>query len=301
MNHQNGQLDSSVEIVTPENIAFEYRAAGPFRRLPAYLIDLLIRLVAIFVAAMGLGLGFAMIGLPGLGGGAMFVFLFVITWFYGPLFEVYWNGQTPGKRITGLRVLTVEGQPINGLQAVMRNLLRAVDAFPFWLYLVGLIASMSNRRYQRLGDLVCRTVVVVEEQSWYAGMVRIAEPEAIRLAAQLPPNYRPSRSLAKALAAYVQRRYYLPWPRRLEIARHVGEPLRERFGLPPETNLDLLLCAVYHRTFVTERAEQPQNGQPNPFVQPPVPAYQAEIVPAAAMADPAWASPPAPPGYYRAY
>ena len=37
------QLDNAIEIVTPENIAFRYQAAGPFRRLPAYLIDLLIR------------------------------------------------------------------------------------------------------------------------------------------------------------------------------------------------------------------------------------------------------------------
>ena len=33
------QLDSRIEIVTPENIAFHYVLAGPFRRLPAYLID----------------------------------------------------------------------------------------------------------------------------------------------------------------------------------------------------------------------------------------------------------------------
>ena len=37
------QLDTQIEIVTPENIAFRYRVAGPFRRLPAYLIDLAVR------------------------------------------------------------------------------------------------------------------------------------------------------------------------------------------------------------------------------------------------------------------
>ena len=30
-----GEIDSRIAIVTPENIAFEYRLAGPFRRLPA--------------------------------------------------------------------------------------------------------------------------------------------------------------------------------------------------------------------------------------------------------------------------
>ena len=49
------QLDTQIEIVTPENIAFRYRVAGPFRRLPAYLIDLAIR--------VGVGDGGACFGL----------------------------------------------------------------------------------------------------------------------------------------------------------------------------------------------------------------------------------------------
>ena len=46
------------------------------------------------------------------------------------LFEAFWNGQTPGKHMLRLRVVSDEGQPINGLQAVLRNLLRAADAQP---------------------------------------------------------------------------------------------------------------------------------------------------------------------------
>ena len=49
---------------------------------------------------------------------------FLVSWFYGGFFEAYWNGQTPGKRIMGLRVLSTNGRPINGYQAVLRNLLR---------------------------------------------------------------------------------------------------------------------------------------------------------------------------------
>ena len=36
-------LDTTVDIVTPENIAFHYQLAGPFRRFPAYLIDVCIQ------------------------------------------------------------------------------------------------------------------------------------------------------------------------------------------------------------------------------------------------------------------
>ena len=50
------QIDSTVEIVTPENIAFRYRVAGPFRRLPAFLLDLMIRWALIVVIAIACSL-----------------------------------------------------------------------------------------------------------------------------------------------------------------------------------------------------------------------------------------------------
>ena len=54
----------------------------------------------------------------------------MLFWFYGGLFETFWNGQTPGKRLLGIRVITLDGQPINALQAILRNVLRIVDAQP---------------------------------------------------------------------------------------------------------------------------------------------------------------------------
>ena len=78
-------------------------------------------------------------------------------------------------------------------------------------------------------------------------------------------GFRASRGLSRALAAYVQRRHTFPWRRRLEIAMHIGEPLREKLNLPPDVNYDLLLCALYYRTFITDRvddAQRPADAQP---------------------------------------
>src|SRR6185503_6367494 len=91
---------------------------------------------------------------PGMAIFAMLVTFFVVFWFYGGVCETLLNGQTPGKWLLGLRVLTYDGQPINGLQAIMRNLLRAADLL---LPLIGLIVMMLNSRFQRLGDLVAGT------------------------------------------------------------------------------------------------------------------------------------------------
>jgi hypothetical protein len=198
---------------------------------------------------------------------------FLLAWFYGGLFEAFWNGQTPGKRLMGIRVVSVEGQPITPLQAVLRNILREVDAQPLWLYQVGLLSAMLNERFQRLGDLACGTMVVVEERQRLQEVIRIGEPDAIRAAALIPPSFQPSRSLARALAAYVQRRRMFPWGRRMEIVRHLGEPLRQKFQLPLNLNLDLLLCGLYHRTFIADR--EPESSQGScPFMTPAGPFAQ---------------------------
>jgi uncharacterized RDD family membrane protein YckC len=256
MTLQTGQLDTTIEIVTPENIAFRYDLAGPFRRALAYAIDLLIRLVAFILGAIVIAVLFVWAGLPEVGLGAVLICWFLLDWFYGGVFETYWNGQTPGKRMMQIRVLSMNGQPISGPQAVLRTILRTVDMQPGYFGMVGLVAAMMNDRFQRLGDLACGTIVVVEERSRFRGVVRIGDPEVIRLAGEIPASFQASRSLAHALSVYVHRRHYFAPARRAEIARHVGEPLRRQFELPSEVDLDQLLCALYHRAFITERQEE---------------------------------------------
>lgn len=255
------QLDNRLEIVTPENIAFEYRIAGPFWRLPAYLIDVAIRLTVLAVFSIGIMFAFGSVRLFGLGFMFMLISWFVVSWFYGGLFEAMWNGQTPGKKLIGLRVVTLDGRPINALQAILRNILRSVDSLPTFplvggipatCYLVGLGSCLMTVRYQRLGDLACGTIVVIEERAFLGNLVRFDDPIVANMALSLPADFMVSRTLGKALAAYVDRRRYMTPSRRAEVARHVGAILVERFNLPLSTSHDLLLCALYHRTFVTQ-------------------------------------------------
>ncbi len=280
-------LDATIDIVTPENISFRYRVAGPFRRLPAFFIDLLLRLGIWFAISFFLGLiGFFNAAGGGLAIAVMLILIFVMEWLYGGLLETYWNGQTVGKRVMGIRVLSIDGQPINGLQAMMRNILRFADMMPLIPYaalfeqesalaiptfVIGLIAPLLNRRFQRLGDIVCGTMVVIEEKGWLLDAAKVEDPRVAQLADELPAGFTVSRTMAKALATYVDRRQLFSPPRRREIARHLGEPLIEKFGLPPDTSYDLLLCALYHRTFVAIQDEEvevvlPQTREAaNPF------------------------------------
>lgn len=113
-----GPIDTRVEVVTPESIAFEYRIAGPFRRLPAYLIDKLVQMMLLAGCSIVLSL-VAGTGMRGVSFGLMLTAWFAISWFYGGVFETLWNGQTPGKRAFKLRAISDNGQPLNAQQAVL--------------------------------------------------------------------------------------------------------------------------------------------------------------------------------------
>ncbi len=283
------QLDSTISVVTPENISFDYRVAGPFQRLPAYLLDLMLAAVLFLFIQIGLALTLGWLG-SGLATGASLIIWFAIFWFYGGIFETWMNGQTPGKRLMGLRVLTVDGTPINGMQAVMRNVLRLADSMPLLslevlqipvpvyvipTFVLGVAVMAVNRRYQRLGDIVCGTLVVVEEPSWrLSGVAKIDDSRAAQLAEFIPPNFRVSRTLARALASYVDRRRFLSRERRSEIASPLADPLLQQFQLPPDTSPDLLLCSLYLRTFVSNRVE----GAPRKRAANDAPFTNAESV-----------------------
>lgn len=268
MTASTAQIDSAVEIVTPENIAFRYRVAGPFRRFPAFVMDLLIRTA--LVASISIGLLFAGAFVGVIAVAFIIILHFVVEWFYGGFCETYFNGQTPGKRVMGIRVLSVNGHPITPIQAVLRNILRFVDMMPLLsLQIFGgdvpayviptfgmaLVTASLSPKFQRVGDIVCGTIVVIEERKWLTGVAKLDDPRAVQLAGYIPMDFRISRSLARALAAYVDRRRFFSPARRREVAHHLAEPLLARFGFPSDTSYDLLLCALYHRAFVADHGE----------------------------------------------
>src|SRR4051812_21849403 len=83
-----------------------------------------------------------------------------IYFLYHLVLEPVLGGRTPGKRMTGLRVLTPEGV-VPGIGALItRNVFRIIDSMPV-LYVVGLLFVMFGKRHARLGDLAAGTVVAV--------------------------------------------------------------------------------------------------------------------------------------------
>ena len=242
-------LDTSIRLVTPERITFSYPLAGPFRRALAYSIDFavwcvifLVLLVAVtffsFVTAQIGGIGF------------LFVIWFILQWGYGGFCEAFFNGQTPGKWVMGIRVVSVDGVPITGGQAVLRNLLWTFEwVFPL-AFMPALASMLLTRRFQRLGDLAAGTMVVVERPPRRGGIVRLSEPAIEALLPLLPPRLPAGPELARALSDYVQHRGRFNRARREEMAVHLAAPLRARFQLPEQAPGDAIVCAMYHRVFL---------------------------------------------------
>ena len=265
-------LDTTIEIVTPENISFDYRLAGPFRRLPAFLIDLFLRFAILMGLFLVLTLFEALVfSSNGLSTAVVLVIWFLMEWLYGGLLETYWNGQTVGKKLMGIRVISSDGQPINSMQAMLRNVLRFADMMPLVpfeaitgfpaqlpipLCTFALVIPLLNSRFQRLGDIVCGTMVIMEEKQGLMDAPRFEDPRVAQLAAELPPGFKISRSMARALATYVDRRTLFSPPRRREISEHLAKPLLGKFRLPADTSYDLLLCSLYHRAFLSNEEDQ---------------------------------------------
>ncbi len=148
-------------IRTPEGVTFNLLLAGPISRSLAWLMDA----AAIATAALALMAVFSALGKfsADISTALFLVAMFVVNLGYAMVLEWFWNGQTLGKRLLGLRVMDVRGLRLQPYQIIIRNLLRAVDSLPV-AYLLGGLTCLSSRHAQRLGDLAANTVVIRERR-----------------------------------------------------------------------------------------------------------------------------------------
>ena len=227
---QKQKVDTRVVVETPEGADFQFVIAGAGTRAVAWLIDRLIQagiLALVSILAVFL-LPFGEAG-AGLGFGGILIISFVLDWFYFSLFEAYWNGQTPGKRSQGLRVVRTNGTPIDAPSAIGRNFLRAADMLPFF-YTVGMISMLMTRRLQRLGDLVFDTMVIDERREWISRAGGLTANIEALLRSECPRRFSvPERTLAVIERLFESDRI-ISEARREEIARPLSEALRKRLG-----------------------------------------------------------------------
>ena len=139
------QTQADYAVLTPERITLQYDVAGIGSRSAAALIDTAIQVAVLALLTVLVALVARLVGASARSldvpdastlGVTVMMALFVVCVFavlfgYYILFEIIWNGQTPGKRMLGLRVLRENGYPLRAGDATVRNLVRIVDAPPF--------------------------------------------------------------------------------------------------------------------------------------------------------------------------
>ena len=167
-------MQEDYTLLTPENVELRYPVAGVGSRLVAATIDYTVMSLGQIVISFAVFFLIGLLGrllpqgspdLPALAPVAGFasvaavvLLIFLGWWGYFVLFELLWNGQSPGKRMLGIRVVRSDAQPLGVGTSLVRNLLRPVDIF----LLLGVLVMLLDRSSRRLGDLAAGTLVVRE-------------------------------------------------------------------------------------------------------------------------------------------
>ncbi len=255
------KFGDQLSIDTPELVALEFPLAGIGSRFIAILIDSLLQ--AATVLAMILG---AMLFLPSLSKfeaasakwfiAMMILVPFLLQWGYFALFEAFWNGQTPGKRVAKIRVIQQSGRAVTLFESLARNLVRIIDFLPT-SYITGVISIFVTSRNQRLGDLVAGTLVVHEAQTREPsslGNTRLFTQTAPQ--APVPPRATslPADALSRLATADLQAiETFLE--RRLDMALEVRQSLALRLVASTAARMNTPPPATMHpETFLEEVA-----------------------------------------------
>ena len=156
-----------LQVASVTGIDLSLRIAGLGGRSYAFVVDWHIRVVGALAWYALAGLVLYGDLLPTPTGGWLFFFTLImpglaIYLLYHPVLEVVMSGRTPGKRIAGLRIVTVDGQVPSIGPLLIRNVLRLLDSMP-GLYAVGLAAVLATRQSVRIGDLAAGTLLVYED------------------------------------------------------------------------------------------------------------------------------------------
>jgi uncharacterized RDD family membrane protein YckC len=231
-------LDRSLDIQTPESVAFAHQLAGVGSRFLALACDLFVQVLALIAFFLILGLAldrsnFAPRG--GLGESlALAVIIFVVfAVFFGYFiaFEALWNGQTPGKKLLGIRVVKDGGYPIDFAASLIRNVIRIAEQM-LGFYALSAICTLISPENKRFGDYAAGTIVVREAR------IRLpASGVADSQAAPYAATALVSGEERELVHRFMERRSALSPQRRASLAATLANRIRPRVG-PDLARLD---------------------------------------------------------------
>jgi uncharacterized RDD family membrane protein YckC len=242
-------MERSVTVRTPESIAFHYELAGLGSRFLAVAVDWIFQivlaigvLIAFGYASAGINRALSSLHLKQSQTDSVItaceiVLFFLIFFGYFIAFEAWWNGQTPGKRAIGIRVVRDGGYPIGFTESVIRNLIRVLEVALF-LYGVSAISAIMSAANKRLGDFAAGTIVVRDSTfevtnpaQWLEGDADPAPAMGVGGVSAL------SDDELSVVHRYLERRSQLEPEVAQQLAHRVAASLRPKLG-PEVAELD---------------------------------------------------------------
>lgn len=145
-------MNRKIDITTTQNVTIQYNLASLQERITAFFIDWSI---------LGLVLTILAIALVFIDGSStLFTIIIVpILFFYTLFWEIFWEGQSPGKKSMNIKVVKINGKKPNVYDYVLRWTFRLIDIY----FSVGTLASIliqSSTKAQRMGGVVSNTTVI---------------------------------------------------------------------------------------------------------------------------------------------
>lgn len=153
---------TQLSINTTQNVNINFTAASVGDRILAQLIDLLVKIAYVIVVIVIINLFdleryfdkmdrwsvmgvFSLIGLPYM--------------FYTLVQESLWEGQTIGKKLMKMKVIKLDGYQASFGDYLIRWMFRIIE-ISIGSGIIGLIAIISSKNSQRLGDMAAGTAVI---------------------------------------------------------------------------------------------------------------------------------------------
>ena len=250
----------SIEFVSAQNVKIEYEFATPFQRAVASLID--IAMLILYVIVVIISLSAAQMGKDFL---IYELILLKIPWiFYHPILEYLTQGQTLGKYVMGIRVVTNFGER-PGLREIFTRwifkgyFLWIAFSFAFslqWIAdiavygsihiamgVIGFLYASIGKNNQRMGDVMAGTIVIRNRSN-----VRYSLKDVLSIknqnnySPQYPGVVRFTDEDMLLIKNTIQRVQSYPNPETKKFAIELADKSAELIGLPktPEKRLKFL-------------------------------------------------------------
>lgn len=183
-----------LEVSTDQNITIEYELAPAYNRLIAGVLDGILVVIWFMVSnALGNSLDPTKstlfpanlivlqvpITIPG------FLIFAPVLFFYHFFCEFFFNGQSLGKRIMGIRVMSLHGKRLSIGQCAVRWGMRLIDIVLTAAALAYILISSSAKK-QRLGDMSAHTIVIASKGS---SSIRLTDLLSIKDSSNYTPQY----------------------------------------------------------------------------------------------------------------